>query len=78
MGVATGVPTVFISVGNSFQDGDLNGERLAVQNGKILNSNGYLGMLDAVQFLLQQDSPPQVVSTSYGGDEDGVSPALAE
>ncbi|KZV99446.1 hypothetical protein EXIGLDRAFT_712134 [Exidia glandulosa HHB12029] len=60
VGVATKVPTTFISVGNNFQDGDLQ------------------GFLDIINFLLAEDAPPQVLTTSYGGDEDGISPALAE
>lgn len=59
VGVATGVPVVFISVGNDFQDGALE------------------GFLDIINFLLGEDSPPQVLTTSYGQDEDTISQALA-
>ncbi|KAI0806616.1 family S53 protease [Fomes fomentarius] len=59
VGVATGVPTVFISVGEDFQDGDLE------------------GFLDVVNFLLDEDSPPQVITTSYGQDESTISRNLA-
>ncbi|KAI8974189.1 family S53 protease [Trametes punicea] len=59
IGVATGVPTVFISVGEDNQDGDLG------------------GFLDIINFLLGEDAPPQVLTTSYGEDEDLVSRNLA-
>lgn len=36
------------------------------------------GFLDMIRFLQFQISPPQVLTTSYGQDEDEVSPALAE
>lgn len=60
VGVATNVPTTFISVGNSFQDGDLS------------------GFLDIINFLLAEDAPPQVLTTSYGADEEDISPALSQ
>ena len=59
VGVATGVPTVFISVGNDFQDGDLE------------------GFLDVVNALLDEDTPPYVLTTSYGQNEDTISQNLA-
>lgn len=34
-------------------------------------------LLDTANFLLGEDSPPQVVSTSYGDDESAVSQKLA-
>ncbi|KAI0738095.1 family S53 protease [Daedaleopsis nitida] len=59
VGLATGVPTVFISVGSQVQDGALS------------------GMLDVVNYLLAQDSPPTVLTTSYGADEERISRDLA-
>ncbi|KAI0064355.1 family S53 protease [Artomyces pyxidatus] len=59
IGIASGVPTYFISVGDDFQDGDLE------------------GFLDIVNYLLAEDAPPQVLTTSYGQDEDTISAALA-
>ncbi|EJD51478.1 subtilisin-like protein [Auricularia subglabra TFB-10046 SS5] len=55
IGVATGVPATFITVGN--------------------RGNGFL---DTIQELLDQDSPPQVLTTSYGQDEDDVGQDVAE
>ena len=60
VGIATGVPTVFISVGENFQDGDLE------------------GFLDVVNFLLDEDAPPTVMTTSYGQDESTISRNLAK
>ncbi|KAI1786392.1 family S53 protease [Ganoderma leucocontextum] len=60
VGVATGVPTVFISVGDQFQDGDLE------------------GFLDVVNFLLDEDAPPYVMTTSYGQNENTISRKLAQ
>ena len=51
---------MFISVGDNFQDGDLE------------------GFLDIVNFLLDEDAPPQVMTTSYGQNENTISRALAE
>ncbi|KAJ7174055.1 family S53 protease [Mycena crocata] len=59
VGVATGVPVFFVSVGESFQDGDLE------------------GFLDVVNFLSDEDSVPQVMTTSYGENETDMSKALA-
>ena len=59
VGVATGVPTVFISVGDDFQDGDLE------------------GFLDVVNALLDEDTPPYVLTTSYGQNEDTISQNIA-
>ncbi|RDX47318.1 family S53 protease [Lentinus brumalis] len=59
VGVATGVPTVFISVGEDFQDGDLE------------------GFLDVVKSLLDEDTPPFVMTTSYGQNENTISRNLA-
>ncbi|KAI1787575.1 family S53 protease [Ganoderma leucocontextum] len=53
VGIATNVPTTFVSVGNNNQDGDLG------------------GFLDIINFLLEQDSPPLVLTTSFGFDELG-------
>ncbi|KAI0081293.1 subtilisin-like protein [Panus rudis PR-1116 ss-1] len=59
IGVATGVPTVFISVGEQFHDGGLE------------------GFLDIINFLLGESNPPQVLTTSYGQNENTVSSNLA-
>ncbi|KIJ35837.1 hypothetical protein M422DRAFT_180170 [Sphaerobolus stellatus SS14] len=59
VGVASGVPTTFISVGNNFQDGALD------------------GFLDIINFLLAEAAPPQVLTTSYGQNENTISRALA-
>jgi len=59
VGVATGVPTTFISVGDNFQDGDLE------------------GFLDIINFLLKESAPPQVLTTSYGQNENTISRTLA-
>ena len=55
MGIATNVPTTFISVGSDNQDGNL------------------FGFLDIINFLLNQTSPPLVLTTSYGFDETAFS-----
>ncbi|KAI0066344.1 subtilisin-like protein [Artomyces pyxidatus] len=59
IGLATKVPTVFISVGNNFQDGALE------------------GFLDIINFLLGESAPPQVLTTSYGQNENTISRSLA-
>ncbi|KAI0700484.1 family S53 protease [Cytidiella melzeri] len=59
VGIATGVPVTFISVGDDFQDGDLE------------------GFLDIINFLLGESNPPQVLTTSYGQNENTISRALA-
>ncbi|EIW61051.1 family S53 protease [Trametes versicolor FP-101664 SS1] len=59
IGIATGVPTTFISVGDDFQDGDLE------------------GFLDIINFLLNESAPPQVLTTSYGQNENTISAKLA-
>ncbi|KAH8978043.1 family S53 protease [Lactarius hatsudake] len=53
IGLASGMPTVFISVaiGDQYQDGDLE------------------GFLDIINFLNGKSAPPQVLTTSYGQDE---------
>ncbi|TFK88152.1 subtilisin-like protein [Polyporus arcularius HHB13444] len=51
VGLATNVPTTFVSVGDQNQDGDLG------------------GFLDIINFLLAQDDPPRVLTTSFGFDE---------
>ncbi|RPD61263.1 subtilisin-like protein [Lentinus tigrinus ALCF2SS1-6] len=53
VGIATNVPTTFVSVGNRNQDGDLG------------------GFLDIINFLLDQDAPPLVLTTSFGFNEAG-------
>lgn len=60
IGIATGVPTTFISVGDDFQDGDLE------------------GFLDIINFLLNESAPPQVLTTSYGQNENTISAKLAK
>lgn len=60
IGIASGVPTTFISVGENFQDGDLE------------------GFLDIINFLNNESSPPQVLTTSYGDDEPDVSKSLTK
>ncbi|KAI0046849.1 family S53 protease [Auriscalpium vulgare] len=59
VGVASGVPVTFISVGDNFQDGALE------------------GFLDIINFLLAESAPPQVLTTSYGQNENTISRALA-
>ncbi|KAI0761499.1 family S53 protease [Trametes elegans] len=59
VGVSTGVPTVLITVGDQYQDGDLE------------------GFLDIINDLLSQGAPPQVLTTSYGGNEGNISIGLA-
>ncbi|OJT13117.1 Tripeptidyl-peptidase sed3 [Trametes pubescens] len=59
IGVATKVPTTFISVGENFHDGALE------------------GFLDIINFLLGETAPPQVLTTSYGQNENTISRALA-
>ncbi|KIJ26281.1 hypothetical protein M422DRAFT_38294 [Sphaerobolus stellatus SS14] len=59
IGVASGVPTTFISVGSNVQDDALN------------------GFLDIINFLLNETAPPQVLTTSYGQNENTISRALA-
>jgi tripeptidyl-peptidase-1 len=54
VGVASGVPVTFISVGNNVQDGAL------------------LGFLDTINALLAENSPPQVLTTSYGRRSLGI------
>ena len=58
IGVATGVPTIFISCGEN-------------------NKDGLSGFLDQINFLLGQTNPPQVLTTSYGQNENTVSRATA-
>lgn len=60
VGVASGVPTTFISVGELNKDGALG------------------GFLDIINFLLGESNPPQVLTTSYGQNEDTISSNLAK
>lgn len=60
IGLATGVPTTFISVGEKNQDGDLG------------------GFLDIMNFLLNENDPPAVLTTSYGDNEDAIPVGMAE
>ncbi|KAH9924393.1 family S53 protease [Fomitopsis serialis] len=59
VGIATDVPVIFISIGESNNDGDLDGS------------------LDTIIYLLNQDSPPQVITTSYGDWETDVDQGMA-
>ena len=40
--------------------------------------DGLDGWLDTINYLLNQDSPPSVVTTSYGADETDISSDLAK
>lgn len=60
VGIASGVPVTFISVGEQFHDGALG------------------GFLDIINFLLNEESPPQVLTTSYGDDESGIPASMAK
>ncbi|KAI0029777.1 family S53 protease [Vararia minispora EC-137] len=57
VGVATGVPVTFFSVGDNTQD-------------------GLFGFLDLANLLLSQSAPPNVLTTSYGANEPGISTTL--
>ena len=59
IGIASGVPVTFISVGERTRDGNLD------------------GFLDIINFLLGESNPPQVLTTSYGQNENTVSRATA-
>ncbi|KAJ7066405.1 family S53 protease-like protein [Mycena amicta] len=59
VGIATGVPITFVSVGEQTQDGALG------------------GFLDIVNFLSAETNIPQVLTTSYGENENDIPPALA-
>jgi tripeptidyl-peptidase I len=41
------------------------------------NRDGFEGHLDLAQYLLSMAQPPQVVTTSYGFDENNVDPNAA-
>ncbi|TRM66566.1 peptidase S8/S53 domain-containing protein [Schizophyllum amplum] len=58
VGVATGVPVYFISVGGNNQD-------------------SIAGFIDIVDYLEAEDAPPQVLTTSYGYDENDLGSSLA-
>ncbi|KAJ7595201.1 family S53 protease-like protein [Mycena floridula] len=58
VGIATGVPVIFISVG-------------------LNNPDGVSGFIDIADTLVGQDSPPQVLSTSYSFDEPDLGSLLA-
>ncbi|KAJ7251397.1 family S53 protease [Mycena rebaudengoi] len=60
VGIATGVPVTFVSVGNRSQ-----------------NHDGLGGFLDIVNFFLDQDDIPQVMTTSYGQEEADLSRSMA-
>ncbi len=59
IGVATGVPVIFLSVGEDNQDGGLE------------------GFLDTVNDVSSMDTPPNVITTSYGQNENTMSRNLA-
>ncbi|TBU27083.1 family S53 protease-like protein [Dichomitus squalens] len=59
VGLATNVPTTFVSVGPNNQD-------------------GVGGFLDIINFLLAQDSPPPVLTTSFSILEGGIGPDVLE
>ncbi|KAI0740343.1 family S53 protease-like protein [Earliella scabrosa] len=61
VGLATNVPTTFVSVGSQNQD-------------------GVAGFLDIIKFLLEQETPPLVLTTSFGIDEPFLvdSPGIAQ
>ncbi|CCM00838.1 uncharacterized protein FIBRA_02880 [Fibroporia radiculosa] len=59
VGLATDVPTIFISVGQS-------------------SGGAWGGFLDVINYLLSQDSPPQVLTTSYAGNEDELPFSFAD
>lgn len=59
VGLASGVPVTFYSVGEDSSD-DLD------------------GFLDLANYILAQDQPPTVFSTSYGFNEDTIWSELAE
>ena len=40
--------------------------------------DGVGGFLDIINFLLGESAPPQVLTTSYGQNEDNISAKLAE
>jgi len=41
------------------------------------NRDGFGGHLDFANYLLSMSQPPQVVTTSYGYDEDTIDPNMA-
>ncbi|KAI9058090.1 family S53 protease-like protein [Trametes sanguinea] len=53
VGVATGVPVVYVFVGTQWQDGP-----------------EFQGWLDQANYLLSQENPPQVMTTSWGAYEE--------
>lgn len=59
VGVASGVPVTFISVGPD-------------------NNDGLSGFLDIINFLLAQNNPPRVLTTSYNADETGLAASVAK
>ncbi|CCM00840.1 uncharacterized protein FIBRA_02882 [Fibroporia radiculosa] len=59
VGIATGVPVIFLSVGDDYHDGDLG------------------GFLDTIDYLLNEDTPPYTMTTSYGGYEPDIPEDLA-
>lgn len=41
------------------------------------SSDGLFGFLDTANYFLNEDSPPQVITTSYGSNENEISTNLA-
>lgn len=62
IGIATGVPVTLVTVGPT----DISTDK-----------EFYTAVLDEANFLVTMDGPPTVLTTSYGGDEDSVTLALA-
>ena len=60
VGVASGVPVTFISVGDNNNDGPL------------------FGFLDIINFLLAQDNPPPVLTTSFSIPEGAIGADVLE
>lgn len=46
--------------------------------GENTNDGDLDGFLDIINYLLAQDAPPQVLTTSYGSSESDVPIAMAE
>lgn len=55
-----------------------NVPNIFISVGDQTNDGDLFGFLDIINFLLEQENPPHVLTTSYGSDEVGVSRALAE
>jgi len=62
VGIATGVPVEFLSVGGDIET----------------NNDFGTALLDTTTFLHRQAHPPSVMTTSYGGAEDSFDPGLVK